>query len=426
MSQMSYDGITIPYLMTTEFAQSAVYDDSNTDRYLNKFDIKVQGVISTDYINLLDPGNTLANSGNPADLMDEIRTKLLTPRKKLTFTINGVDLIPNIDAQVAPVDARNGPLPQTCSLVRLTNSSFLITYHVIAHFFENNRIIAGDPDGQVVNTPSNSILNNRWTETVDIDNTNFSTYTREGKFVISSNNLNSNIADELRAQAALLALEDGFIRESSRYSLSTDGLTMTYRIVDKEQFKMPPFPAFEAEGEYYESSPLRGPLRYMEVRVRLKGSKMATGARGNLPTQSQLLIAALTIASAKVAAANQALAPGTSVISLIQSVAIKVGLYDNHVEVNHKATIRATRRRVAGANIAGSDTADSVRITFTPLSDGVVRTADNMPYPLRGSAGLLLQAAAYYDPSFADTHLDLGSGQLTRGQQPGKAGFSGE
>ena len=143
MSQVSYNGVTIPFPFSTELTQEAVYDEvGGTDWFCTKFDVKTQGILNANYLNQIAPDLALGGSPatNPADLMSVIRTRLLQPRKTLTVLCNGVHLIPGDTGGPGTVDIMNGPKPQSCVITQLTNVSFLITYHIIAHYWECNEV----------------------------------------------------------------------------------------------------------------------------------------------------------------------------------------------------------------------------------------------------------------------------------------------
>ena len=257
MSVVGYNSVVLPYAIATQFNQDAVYDDQGgADWILTKFDISVQAIIHPNHLNqMIQDAGLIAspNMQNPANIMNVVRLRLMQPRKDFHYFVNGVDLIPKKPAlYLGTVDAKNGPQPQSCVITQLTEASFLITYRIIANYWER---ISTDGNLTDVTTSlsSNPVLSNRWSETVEIDNCNYSKHTREGKFTIHSDNSASAIADMARRMSVATGITDGFLRESSTYTVSPDGLSVTYKLVDKEQFKMPPKGAYEASGEYEET-----------------------------------------------------------------------------------------------------------------------------------------------------------------------------
>ncbi len=426
MSVVTYNGVTLPYAQITQFAQDAIGDDvSNTDFVLTKFDIKVTCIINANYLNEL---NTLIANGQPvtdnaALIMDAIRQSLLERRKQLSVTMNGRELIPQNQVGANPtatVDAQNGPIPQSCFITDLTNVTFILHYHIIAHYWEKTAVNAANSN-PVTNERGNNVLYNRWTETVELDDCQISTRTREGKFAIRSDNFEGKVADEVRSQFAVLSCPQGFLRQSANYVLAPDGLALQYRIVDKEQFKMPPVGAFKAEGQYIETGTNGGALRIGMAWVRLKGNN-------DVFKQAFLMQQAVAIAASKILLAGGALNKAVKGVSLagvpnvgiggfaiLRSVVCTVNMYENEVECRMEVTLRANQQRISGAVVTNPN------MCYTPFTDN--RPDRNPPpYKDRGTANLLLRAAAYYDPSLTDTQLNKITGQMTRGREPGQEG----
>ena len=426
MATFTYNGISLPYPLITSFQQEAVGDDiSNTDWAYTKFDITVQCVLNAAYLGLVAP--TLISGGNPvtdnpALIMKLLRSQLLKRRRALSITFNGVELIPQPTAVVTDdensvtgtVDARNGPIPISCTIMDMTNVTFLMVFRITAHYWENNTVNPANPvqDDIVTNQTGNNVLFNRWTESVDIDNCNYTTVSRDGKFVIRSDNPTGQIVDKFRSQMAILGVPPGFLRESSHYTVSPDGLALQYRVTDKEVFKMPPDPAFTADGDYYESAPVRGgQIIYLECRVRLKGAKDTD--------QSELIQTALNVAATKIRKRGKVRNPTTG-FNIMESAGVRVKLYENEVEVTLKAMATPDNKRVF--------TLDGFydMSTETPLSTDADDYSPN--YPIRGTANQLIQAAAYYDPSLKS--IKMGSdGQLVGvagGLEVGQAGANKE
>lgn len=413
MSLMAYNGVTFPYSFTTEFREVPLYDNvSGTDWHLTRYEITVQSIINHAYLFALAPdllGNK-ASFSNPSLILNVIGERLREPRKQLSYKINGVEQIPARQVGTNPgshIDAKNGPQPGGLSILQAGNDTFLISYSITAHYWENN-VVSGD--GTIVNRSGSAVLFNKWSETVDIDNANYSKRIREGTFAIRSDNKEGVTIDQIRHKMAMVGVPGGFLRESSSYTVQPDGLAMHYRVVDREVFKFPPSPAFEADGEYFESGTQQGGFQKMvEVRVRLKGSKTTD--------QAQMLQRALSVAVAKAtlkSIAGGGLAVGSLSDGIPQSASIMVKLYENQVEARVRMLIPSGSGRVESLVMRiGNAT------TFTPFSDGVKYQPS---YFVRGTAsGLLLQAAAYYDPSLI-SEMDPRTGQMTIGVEPGRGG----
>lgn len=387
----------------TNFSQEAVGDDlSNTDWCYMKFDVSVQCVINFNYLSSIAPDLAPADSAktqSAAEIMKVIRSRLMRRRRKFEVLFNGINLIPKAqEGLTGTVDAKNGAIPQSCTISQLTNNTFLCVYRIVGHYWENNDI---DPDRNpiVKNEAGAPVLFNRWTETQEVDNHNYTTRTRTGKFIIRSDNADGLIADQVRTQLASVGVPKGFLRERATYTISADGLGISYTIIDKEAFKLPPPGAFSARGRYIESTPKKmGAIRIGEVTISLKGDKETD--------QSFLIQQGLAICASKLNIRGRILRQetfangGPIAGSILESASVAQGMYENEIEVTMRMMFGATHQRNQGLAAFASMN------TVTPGSDfGIGKTP---PYLVRGTSNFLLEAAAYYDPSiqfrFMTTH----------------------
>ena len=410
-----------------QFDQSPLRDPkSDTDWCIEKYEIKIQSVINLDYLPTIAP-DLVGVSANAAEIMAAIKYRLMLHQKKLSVTFNGKEYIPIRQGNNRGyVDARNGPKPQICQIFELTNTTFLLNYHIIAHYWQRNTDPRDENNLVNRNNPANNVLYNRWSETAEMDNCQYTTRTRTGEYAIRSDNVDGQTADELRSNMAVVSVPNGFLRKSSKYTVSEDGLAIQYQVVDEEQFKMPPIPAFEASGYYFERAVKFYANRIGECRVKLKGDKQAP--------QFELVKAAIIIATTKMEMRSLTLPPPPSLFgskagwSIVDDAGLRIDLYKNEVEFYIRCWAACDINRFYG--LAAFYDID----TYTPQSDNV---PNYTPFYLdRGSAGFLLQAAAYYDPNFRDTSLSTGNirapsnstltegdkVQLSRGRQPGQAG----
>lgn len=408
MALVTYNSITLPYAFITNLGQNAVSDpESNTDWYLLNFDISAQFVLNAVYLSQIAPGlgSGFNETTPPAVLIKALRSKLMQRRKALSVTFNGKELIPQAQPGLpGTTDAANGPIPLSCNIIELENATFILDYRITASYWENNKISSGSPGNPTItNQAGNSVLYNRWTETVTIDDCNYSTRTRNGKFVIRSDNAEGLVADQIRAQMAVVSCPPGFLRENSTYTIDPNGLGISYSITDREVYRKPPSPAFTASGYYREQSDKGGGHRYGTCRISLKGSKTTD--------QAALIKAAVSTAWTKIAYNAQRFTSNTTPQGvpsfLVVGASLLVQMYENQVDFSLEVMFQGVTQRLQGL-------ADFTTInTIVPGSDGVDYTP---AYRIRGSASLLIQAAAYYDPSLADTQI--GAGVLTVADNP--------
>lgn len=448
MSILTYNGITLPYPFITKFDQTPLRDESDTDWYGTRFDIEVQILLTESFFDKM--GQRYAGYGftNPADMLGLIRKDLLEHRKELSFIYNGSEIIPSrLKGNQGYVDIKNGPKPQKCNIIEMTDSTFLLHFHIIAHYWESNENLEYVEGEGFVNKKGNIVLYNRWTETVELDNCNYSTRTRAGRYIIRSDNAEGKTADEVREQMAVISVPPGFLRQSASYTISPDGLGIDYRVTDKECYKPPPFPAFEAKGSYTEVVSKANAVRHGYVSLWLKGPK-------NVP-QDDLVKTALAMAIMKLVR-NTALGVnyirdskdptkliGITSLGMLTQCSLNVDMFDNVVSVQIGSMMSQTPSRLA--NIAGLNDifekagikSEQSQICITPLTTVYGEIPE---YKSRGTANLLLRAACYNDPdlqsklssadtqnfNFEETVTNTDNKvQMSRGKEVGKEGKQG-
>ena len=418
MSVVKYNGITLPYPLHSSFVMESVYDESNTDLMYTRIEAMVQCIVNKEFISIID--SSITADSPIINIMRAMRFKLLEPRKTLEVIINGRDLVPTKAGVVGTVDARNGPKPKSCTITQMSDHSFLVTYHIEGHYWENYSSIRAAETG--TNRKGNAVISNRWSDTAEIDQCQFTRRTVEGKVFIRSDNAEGLRVDEIRNNFAIFGIPPGCVRKRAQYRVDPSGLAMSYTLEYEEQYLMPPKPAYEAEGEYTESTTNNGALRWGECRVMLKGAK-------DTP-KDDLLKAALIIMMSKLRVANtKAFIPPTKVqadqgiqlvsivnpLSILSNSSIRTSLYRNDVEVRARFMMGPNARTVT----EGIATLDPRPVCLPPL--GSWGTAPFPKVDTRGTLGLVLRAAVYFDPSLQQK-MDFANGNMQPGIRVGEAG----
>lgn len=431
MAYISYNGISLPYSDLTDFQMEAVSDPSNTDRILTKFLIGASTVINKDFLTyfMAESGALLAPTAgqNPVAITQLIYQRLMERRKRLSLQFNGVEMIPQRQQGVTGyVDAMNGPVPLRCEILPMgcaTNETFILTFKIEANYWlHQDNLDSANPNK---NLPGNVVLYNRWTESVDIDDQNRTTKARRGKLMIRSDNVKGWIADQIRSSMAVVGQPPGrFIRKKSYYTVSEDGLGLSYEVVDQEVFRMPASPSFRSEGVYIEEGTRGDGKRIASCRVKLYGD--------NDTSQNELYRRSAAIVLVKLGAGGlgqdlQALDPNAKAqdAGFVLASRLAVGMWENWAEFMVTVMMPAKPQRLREGAMGGR-----TDLAMVPDAGAVPK------YLTRGTASLLLQAAAYYDPSFTNTSLGpaeqtagnaplaalAGNVQLNRGVQPGREG----
>ena len=427
MSVLTYGNVTFPMSTLTNFRCKAVPDERKADLVMTEFDIGIQTVISAEMLDLIAPdlvalttGAPRAGAEQPCNIMNWIHAQVMKPRQRLSFKFNDVEFIPNEQpgSPFGSVDAKNGPTPQGFTWVQLNNKTWIINYNIIAHYRVDYRMSA---TGAVVFTtkPGNIVLSNNWQERVELDDCQYTKRTRTGKYLIRSDNSQGALADMVRSQMAVVGTLPGCTREKAEYTVQPDGLGLAYTVVDQEQFRMPPEPAFRAKGEYEEEASKADGKRIASFWVKLWGSK---GTQ-----QVDLISTACAVVAGKldIEGANF-FDPNKSKRGTLLGAKMKMGAYENWVQVGMTVMYVARTGRKQGVSFL------SPTIGSFPLSSGYSKAP---AYKDRGDLSYLLQAAAYYDQDFEQavlksdnrlfaTNLETppGRNQMSRGLRPGEAG----
>ncbi len=378
-----------PYgLSTQRVSFEPVYDPSGTDYLYTRITISVSAIMAETLV----PG---IGGETPTQTMVRIQHLLQTPRRGLSFVVGSDSLVAvgstgSIAAtQQAALDAKNGPVPGACHITRIQgDKAFRIDWSVSAHVVDCAEAGQGP-----------AYVSYRYTETDDINRLGMTRRTRSGVIITRSDMLTS--PDAFRGLVSP-ALEPEFLRISSNYSLSPDGLSLSYTFVDEEQYLMPPDPAAEADGDYIEGT-VQGAMRSAEVRVMLRAGK--TDNRG------VLLARALSVAMAKIELADPVRQnPGgggvgggdaggailgariqTESPPILQIATIREKLYANEVEVRLRAICQPSKK------VYGKVNTDLSRFAKPPAGSSKGEFS-GFDVGTRGTAQLGIIAAALQDP----------------------------
>lgn len=447
MSILSYNGLTFPCNQTTKFDCVSQYDPmGSVDWICTTYTISAVCLIHLKYLDVIVASmpagaekTFILNSGNAAAILRSMKNIFMRPRKQLNFIVNGVDQIPSVVfGNAGTVDARNGPIPKRFDFSFVTSESILLNIQVQADYWEN-QLAAGS---SVINNTTCPVMYNRWEETVRIDDYDLSTRTRTGSYAIRSDNSQGKIADQLRNDFAILAIPPGFLRTRREYKQSPDGLSIHYTIEDKEQKRMPPL-LYEPPGIISEAFGLpilpvgvafHSKVTYKEttgnaLAVRY-GSCVVTLVGGRATTATSLAYTAIGIAVNRVIVATDFKIGGPNTFIPLGS-SFAHDRESNTVQFSINVQYKQIRSRTAG--IIGFTN----QLALDPISPNLTGIP---PYLDRGTAGLLIQAAAYYDPDIVNNKvskkippeipkeislINPGS-QMSVGKIPGQAGKDGE
>lgn len=271
-----YNGVTISGAQTRRFNQSLRYDSSSTDAMFLETEIQLVGLVHAEHSRRGVAGSVADNS---RQLVAEIQARLLDPRHTLEIAFQqhgeqAAEELPFFRALAGRVDAAqsrqrpemdvdNGPKPQSCEVEHFTQDLFRVVWTVKVA----QQVL--DPAGNFPRTlRQDAVISNRWTVEESFDRNWFCDKTISGELRLS-------VADPVWAvQARYLAtpiLERGFRREQMTYAVSADGLTVRYRIQDRQIHTAAPWPATEMDVDHTERTDQLGYHITSSCRVNLQG-----------------------------------------------------------------------------------------------------------------------------------------------------------
>jgi hypothetical protein len=236
MSQLVYNTVTLSIIKTKEFRQETVYDPSDTDMLFMKFNLTVSAVIAFCPMGI-SPSN---NNDSPTITLNRIRHLLAAPRRSFSMQVNADTLIQVPVVNGIALDRNNGPKPKLLSIMKLTESTFMVDWSI--------EICINDPCAGTSTSEATSYLCNRWSQSVSYDQRWYATKKTTGYMIVASDMTQS--ADSLRSLVTPI-VDDNFIRQNARYTLTDDGLRLNYEFEDKQQYIMPPSPALKATGKVF-------------------------------------------------------------------------------------------------------------------------------------------------------------------------------
>ena len=367
MSVLTYNGISFgpDSWQTLSFNQEALADGSYTETECVR-------IVITGEILLTEPYDNMAG----ASAVSSYRTLsggFMERRKRLSFKVNGREMIPS-----ASIDCKNGPIPNYFNVIQLNAGAALCQLKITSHWAEATG-----------NNEAGKILSHRWKESASIDVNLLTAKTRIGKLVVSSSEYNGDgtgqLDADLRHTLVTTSVPKGFLRTSAEYTIHENGLEMTYTIKDVEQFRMPPNPATTAEGGFTAMAQKLGkPGRRCEARYTLRGPKDAKADPADMCRQ------ALGICFSK-CRANGGFFPEKAVFaenSYRNEVTVTLTGHNKPILVKDAAKFFSLlmARRSVGLPPKGSEPGAAVAAR-----------------PVYGTANVLLHAAAYHDPTLAQT-----------------------
>jgi hypothetical protein len=277
MTICEYNGIRIHNVQVESVQQNVEYDATGTDQLFVRTRLTLRGVVF--HGQMRDPTRPHIETADlPVPLGEhsprEIAAYLSQPRKTFRLYIKddkGERTLFMVDPateqpqqHTTRTDVDRGPRPLAVNVVHVAKWGYELVFEI--EFALQHRMNPSEIYQQ--NGRADWALNNRWSVSEALDENFFMTRTYQGTIRLSQ------AVPDYQFAARWLAfpqLEPGFKRESCDYTVTGDGLTVQYRIVDKQQAHAPPWPCTRMEVTHSETLTKYGYYVQSACHVRLWG-----------------------------------------------------------------------------------------------------------------------------------------------------------
>lgn len=387
MPTYMYNGVYVQMAQTLAFEVEPEYDPTNTDQLWTKYTIRVRGFVVQTASQF--PGFNITKQS--AVTLALVKNMLEAPRRRMAYVIGDTTLVSVTDNIFGlALDDKLGPHPLPARVTEVNTGTFLVECGCTVRLVE---CATTCPPG----TARNPVISLRWGQTESFDENWYSRLKTKGRLIVRASLLQN--ADNFRPLVTPPLLPD-YRRVSSSYTMSPDGLELEFEFDDKEEDRLPPFPATKAQGSYTVNVDRPGMIRHGTVQITLEGQKGAD--------RKQLMNRAIAMAYSKLNAdgfarfnkAGKASPP-------IWQGQFDEDLFQPKVRVSITAmmtplaSVGAAGIAGAAAGIAKLDGTPSVMPSVGKETDGLKSNQPGLSPPERKRlAGLL--AAAFRDPCLCE------------------------
>jgi len=379
-----YNGVELRNVVTREFVQDPVRDDSNTDTIHHRFRIQVETILNPSLLALANPrlGFLLPGGGVPtaAAAMQAIHRLLSQDRGELLYSFSGLPVLHVTPALsgAGNADANNGPRVFAVSMTHVSPETINILFGVEC------AMVVCEQSG------THPVLNNRWSSSDDVDENFKTTRNWRGKLRLRTAAVSAHVYRGI----VVPPLPKGWRRKSMHFTAEPNALELSYAVTDEEITGQPaPSPATSMTCTHTKSLKTAGAIIEGHLSIRLDGPR---GANKKVMMERcwQIALAKLNFAA------------GTST-NIVQSLDIvdHIGPSVNSVELNCSVL-----EAEALTDVGALNTKDFGKpYVWPPVYD--LNTAQSLgPYGTASAVGLL---ACYLQSPCASVHDYPSQTQLT-------------
>ncbi len=394
-TDLFYNGITLKNVLTRDFSQKPVRDESNTDIWYQQFDISVETVVSVDVylasVKMLGLDGPVGGA-TPGEILKQARKLLGEDRGTFAMYQEG-QIVLQSDANL---DNNNGPKVTALEVLQVSPRTIRILFSI--------QIAKVD----CVDFPS-AVIGNRWSCIDDIDDQFRTRRTWRGRLRLSNAVYNPQAFRGL----VVPTLQRGWKRVAMHFNAPPNALELEYFISDHEMLgEAPPGPAVKMQITHTESMGQGGALNAGSITVHLDGTR---------DSDKQLMIQrAMQIVVGKLALA--------SIFPTGQSVLMQLDLVDFSGESVNSVEARALVKRTGTslASIVGNMLTQSLGRPLqqlnipnydpdAPATAGPYGTAGNSPAGLAGLFACYLQSPCFDQHGIPQTGQYPSAGDYQQG-----------
>ena len=277
MTICEYHRIRIHNVQVESVQQAVEYDATGTDQLFVRTRLTLRGIVFHGQLRDATRPHIEA-AGLPVPLGEhsprEIAAYLSQPRKPFRLYIKddkGERTLFQVDPateqpqqHTTRTDVDRGPRPLAVNVVHVAKWGYELVFEI--EFALQHRMNPSEIYQE--NGRADWALSNRWSVSESLDENFFMTRTYQGTIRLSQ------AVPDYQFAARWLAfpqLEPGFRRESCDYTVSADGLSVQYRITDRQEAHAPPWPCTRMEVSHSETLTKNGYYVQSACHVRLWG-----------------------------------------------------------------------------------------------------------------------------------------------------------
>ena len=261
---LTYNGVELRNVLTREFVQDPIRDDSNTDTIHHRFRIQVETVLNPVLLALANPrlGFLLPGGGAPtaAAAMQVIHRLLSQDRGELLYDFDGLPVLhvtPTLSG-LSTADVNNGPRVFAVSMTQISPVTINILFGV-----ECAVVVCGLAS-------THPVLNNRWSCTDDLDDNFKTTRNWRGKLRLRSAIKSPHVFRGI----AMPPLPKGWRRKSMHFTSEPNSLELSYAVTDEELIgQAVPTPATSMTCTHTKSLKGAGAITEGHLSIRLDGPR---------------------------------------------------------------------------------------------------------------------------------------------------------